>query len=251
MRREILADGVELYCGDCREVLPTLGRVDAVVTDPPSGIVAQFGVQKKKDGLRRLQFEWDGEHTTPIVMQALRRAVPLGNSCFIFYGFDQTSRICELLREFDMTPKPAAWVKTCPPPALPGNWWPSGFEIAVYAYTAGAYFNDPDPGRSNVFVHDSYRHGQPGKVDHPTQKPLDLMRLIVGSMVPMGGQVLDPFAGSGTTGVAAVKLGRKFIGIEIDPGYFDIARCRITQALAEPDMFIAPLPKARQEALDL
>ena len=63
--------------------------------------------------------------------------------------------------------------------------------------------------------------------------------------------ILDPFMGSGTTGVAAVKLGRRFIGIEIEPRYYDIARRRITQALAQPDLFIEPPTKAVQQALAL
>ena len=63
--------------------------------------------------------------------------------------------------------------------------------------------------------------------------------------------ILDPFMGSGTTGVAAVRLGRKFTGIEIDPGYFDIACRRIEAALREPDMFVAPPKPAKQEAFDV
>ena len=65
------------------------------------------------------------------------------------------------------------------------------------------------------------------------------------------GSVIDPFMGSGTTGVAAVKLGRKFTGIEIDPGYFDIACRRIEAALREPDLFVAPPQPAKQEAFDV
>ena len=64
-----------------------------------------------------------------------------------------------------------------------------------------------------------------------------------------GRTILDPYMGSGTTGVAAVKLGRKFIGIEIEPAYFDIACRRISEALKQPDLFIAPPVKAKQETL--
>lgn len=69
--------------------------------------------------------------------------------------------------------------------------------------------------------------------------------------MPAGGAALDPFMGSGTTGVAAVKLGRKFIGIEIEPKYFDIACRRISEALKQPDMFVEPPKQPRQEALEL
>jgi len=88
-----------------------------------------------------------------------------------------------------------------------------------------------------------------GKV-HPTQKPIELMRWCV-DKVPSAQTVLDPFMGSGTTGIAAVKLGRRFIGIEIDQRYFDIACRRIEDAAKQPDMFIEPPPKPLQGGLGL
>ena len=84
---------------------------------------------------------------------------------------------------------------------------------------------------------------------HPNEKPLALMQRVVGTHSNVGDQVLDPFMGSGTTGVAAVKLGRKFTGIEIDPGYFDIACRRIAAALKEPDMFVEPPKPIKQDIL--
>ena len=123
--------------------------------------------------------------------------------------------------------------------------------MAVYGYRPGAYFNDPDPCRTNVFVADSYRYGQPGKVDHPTQKPLGLIKRLVGAMVPQHGTALDPFMGSGTTGVACAQLDRKFIGIEIEPKYFDIACERIQTAYDQPDLFIAPPAKPKQGGMDI
>jgi hypothetical protein len=86
-----------------------------------------------------------------------------------------------------------------------------------------------------------------GKV-HPTQKPIALMKWCIG-FLPENDTILDPFMGSGTTGVACAKLGRKFIGIEIDPGYFDIACRRIEKAYSQPDMFIERPSPAKQEAL--
>ena len=84
---------------------------------------------------------------------------------------------------------------------------------------------------------------------HPTQKPLDLMKWCIEQLPASAQTILDPFMGSGTTGVAAVKLGRKFIGIEIEPKYFDIACRRITDALSRPDLFIEPPKPAKQEAM--
>ncbi len=84
---------------------------------------------------------------------------------------------------------------------------------------------------------------------HPTEKPLPLMQWCVG-MVD-GETILDPFMGSGTTGVACVKLGRKFIGIEIDEGYFNIACKRIRDAYNQPDMFVEAAKTAPPKQLDL
>ncbi|WP_453942478.1 DNA methyltransferase [Bradyrhizobium elkanii] len=94
--------------------------------------------------------------------------------------------------------------------------------------------------------------GQAGittETGHPHTKPVDLMKTLVG-LAP-GQTILDPFMGSGTTGVAAVKLGRRFIGIEIDPAYFDIACQRIQAAHDAPDMFVEPIAPAKQEAFEL
>ena len=243
----VIIGDATLYCGDCMDVLPLIGKVDAVITDPPYGIINEFGSQSRKDGSRTLQFAWDGEHITKTVLAALDIAFKLAEqSAFVFCGLDQVSHITDLMRLHGFTPKPAAWVKKCPPPAMPGNWWPSGFEIATYCYRSGAYFGDTNSSRSNVFIADSYRHGQPGKVDHPTQKPLKLMEKLVSSMVAPNGSCLDIFMGSGSTGVAAIQLGRKFIGIERDPKYFEIACKRIEQAVAQGQLFAPATMKQEQ-----
>ena len=104
---------------------------------------------------------------------------------------------------------------------------------------------------NNVIDVDSFRYGQPGKVDHPTQKPLATITPLLTVSTLRGETILDPFMGSGTTGVAAVKLGRKFIGIEIEPKYFDIAVRRIQAALDAPDMFVERPKPAKQETFDL
>jgi len=87
------------------------------------------------------------------------------------------------------------------------------------------------------------------KNGHPCPKPIGWMRWAVSLASRAGETILDPFMGSGTTGVAAVKLGRRFIGIEIEPKYFDIACRRIEEATKQPDMFIEPLPAPKQEAM--
>jgi site-specific DNA-methyltransferase (adenine-specific) len=202
----VIIGDATLYMGDCREILPSLGKVDAVVTDPPYGIPHQFGIQKgaSRRGSRRLQFGWDGDGVTDAVLLACAVCAGMASAQLWFCGLHQASYIADIFLDADLTPKAGSWVKECPPPAGAGNWWPSGFEHAVYAYRSGAWFGDRDPKRSNVWLADSYRFGQPGKVDHPTQKPLGLISRLVRSVVRPGGVALDPFMGSGTTGVACV-----------------------------------------------
>jgi DNA modification methylase len=194
--------------------------------------VNKFGSQRTthNGGTRSLQFEWDGDEIFEIVMSGVDRALSIveaKGAAFVFSGFDTVTPIQCLMRKHGLIPKPFAWVKEYPPPPAPGTWWPSAFESAVYGYKSGAFFGDKDIRRSNVVKTDTYRHGQTGKIDHPTQKWLPLMNYIVKSVAPPSGVCLDPFMGSGTTGVAAIQLGRKFIGIEIDPTYFEIACRRI------------------------
>lgn len=103
-------------------------------------------------------------------------------------------------------------------------------------------------GNARVFSFDPLARGSYRDKQHPTQKPVELMAWCLG-FLPNGSVIFDPFMGSGTTGVACAKMGRSFIGIEIDETYFDIACTRIRAAYAQPDMFIEPAPKAVQQVL--
>lgn len=246
--------GLSLYLGDCLQVLPTLeaGNFDAVVTDPPYSIVNEFGVQKRLDGTRKLEFEWDKASTPIDIAERIAAALSMchiKSGMFVFCGTDQVGDLLPVFRSAGFIPKPAAWVKKCPPPAMPGTWWPSGFELAFYGYRHGAYFGDDDPKRSNVFVFDGYRHGQPGKVDHPTQKPLALIECVLSAVCPRDGIALEPFAGSGTTLVAAYRTGRKAIGIEIEEKYCEIAAKRLEREIAQGRIEFEKPPMRRQEEL--
>lgn len=226
-------DNATLYLGDCRDILPTLPKVDAVITDPPYGIVAQFGEQNRLDGSRKLQWEWDGADTHGLIRGSLGlmvdRLTRPGNA-FAFAGFDTVEFAREIFRTAGMTPKPWAWVKKCPPPPMPGNRWPSAFEVACFGYDAGAYFGDANVSRRNVMIEDALRAGNGERAGHPTQKPIAVMEPLVSALCRPGGTVLDGFMGSASTGVACMNLGRQFIGIECEPKYFDIACRRIEDA---------------------
>lgn len=223
-RVEHLAEGVTCILGDCLEVLPTLGRFDAVVTDPPYGLGNKWngGGGGTKSSWRFNPGEakaWDYE--APEWVAAFADAP----ECIIWGG-----------NYFAMPPSRGwlVWDKK-----QRGTW--------TTGHTELAWTNMDQPVRayslSQVEAHTDM-HKQ-----HPTQKPLEIMVWCLGFV--SAAAILDPFMGSGTTGVAAVKLGRKFTGIEIDPGYFDIACRRIEAALREPDLFVAPPQPAKQEAFDV
>jgi site-specific DNA-methyltransferase (adenine-specific) len=227
--KETLADGVELYLGDCREILPALGPIDAIVTDPPYGISYKKGSGGK------------GKHNVRNIEAIEGDAAPFDPAPFL--GFDDV----------------ILWGGNHYASRLPHGRWLAWDKLA--GMSAFDSFSDVEfawvkgRGKDRIFSHlwkgickDSEKGGK--ERWHPTQKPIELMRWCL-ELLPSAGTILDPFMGSGTTGVAAVKLGRKFIGIEIEPKYFDIACRRISEALKQPDMFIEAPAIAVQQPLDL
>lgn len=242
MAEKVTIGNCELWHGDCLEVLPMLAAVDAVITDPPYEIRNKFGTSDLY-GSRRMEFDFDvAGVTVDCVIPALELALAKASAFHAFCDPEQYAGIAEKARALGFTPKPWAKQKLCSPPPMPGNWWPSGFELAMYGYKPGAYFGDKSGTRKNIMVFDSYRHGirATEKEDHPTQKWLPMMNYLVQTIVPPGGSVLDPFMGSGTTGVACVQLGKAFTGIEKEERYFDIAVRRIEQAYAQGKLFDEP-----------
>ena len=224
-RVETLAEGVTLYLGDCREILPTLGKVDAVVTDPPYGIGkdGQNESNGRHGGRKAYDFMgWDTERPKPEIFRFLLKCAPQQ----LIWGGNYFA---------DLLPPTGAWLV-----------WDKGQRInqsdGELAWTSAQ-------GALRIFELNRIALMLDG-AEHPTQKPVEIMRW---SILELDNprSILDPFMGSGTTGVAAVKLGRKFIGIEIEPKYFDIACRRISEALKQPDMFIEPPKPIKQESFEL
>jgi DNA modification methylase len=214
-RKEILAEGVEIWLGDCRTILPTLGKVDAVVTDPPYGILANGSAATKRGGFEG-GFAWD-----KAAPDFLASVLTTADQAMIWGGchMDLPPTLGYLIWDKECDGLNFGEVEFC--------WTTMKFAPRKFRYRAA---------------------GMDGGKEHPTQKPIELMQWCLG-FVPKARTILDPFMGSGTTGVAAVKLGRKFIGIEVEPKYYDIARRRIQAALDSPDMFVAPPAPVKQEAL--
>ena len=219
MTVEIVTIGdAQLYLGDCMEVLPTLGKVDAVITDPPYGLGDKWqgGGGTKKTSWKFDPSEakaWDGDispHVKALEDMAAEVVIWGGN----YYALSPSR--CWLL-----------WDKK------QNDQWTTG--QAEMAWT-----NLDRPVR--VFRLAQCEQANEGEKFHPTQKPLSLMKWCLKWV--QGEIILDPFMGSGTTGVAAIQLGRKFIGIERERKYFDIACERIENAQRQQTLFE---PKAKQE----
>jgi DNA modification methylase len=207
MKTEVIGDAT-LILGDCLEVLPTLGRVDAVVTDPPYGIGItrsnRLAVSRGMGGKC-----WDNQPAD------LSWLLPLNVPSIVWGG-----------NYFDLPPTkaPLVWDKDN-----------AGRDFADFEMA----WTNLDQVARRIVLRPMNMDG--GKL-HPTQKPEKVMRWCI-SFISNARTILDPFMGSGTTGVAALQLGRKFIGIELDPGYFDIACKRIEQAWKQPRLFEEPKRK--------
>jgi len=226
-RIEQLAEGVTLYLGDCREILPTLGKVDAVVTDPPYGIGADKGAGKSADKWSEFTGEarWD---LAPPDADFLRAVVALSDHAIVWGG-----------NYFDLPPSPC-WL----------IWDKETAGVTTFADCEVAWTNLPKAMRLKRHLWSGPYMKVKEERFHPTQKPLAIMQWCVEHLPPAAKLILDPYLGSGTTGVAAVKAGRHFIGIEQDGRFFDIACKRIADAIARPDMFIEDPPKpAKQESM--
>ena len=228
MKVEHIGDAT-LHLGDCMEILPTLGKVDAVVTDPPYGVAFQGKNTKHTTRADKGYISGDTE-IGPI---AFIEAMKIADRALVFSG----NRLLYKYPE----PYEIGFV-SCPAGAGRGRWgWICGSPILYYGKATKRGRETP-----NGFT--SFENSEEN--GHPCPKPEGWMRWAVNKASMEGETILDPFMGSGTTGVACANLGRKFIGIEIEPKYFDIACRRIEQAQLQGDMLIpARAPKPKQEAM--
>lgn len=238
-RIEHLAEGVTLYLGDCREILPSVGKVDAVVTDPPYGMNWDTNSKRFSGGRK----ENNGK----------RQRGPGRND----WGDVRGDSVTFNPKPWLDFPEVVLWGANHYGQFLPGGTtlvW-----IKKPPHLFGTFLSDAEIGWSKgghgVYVH--YESFPPpvrivenggSEAAHPNQKPVGLLSWCIGRL--KGPTVLDPFMGSGTTGVAAVKLGRRFIGIEVEPKYFDTACKRISGAVSQPDIFVErPVPAVQERLL--
>ena len=274
-RREVLADGVEVWNGDCLEILPALGAFDMGMTSPPY------------DGIRDYGDGFSGVDCLPVISLLAEKLAPGG--VVVWNVADQTIDGSESGTSF----RQALHAKSCGlrlhdtmiyckegvtfPDA---NRYHPAFEyMFVFSKGAPSVFSGIKDwknkwGGTKMHGTDRNQDGTTSKISgdgrpvpeyglrrnwwvianpytgetkgHPAPMPYSMAFDHISTWSSEGDIVLDPFLGSGTSGVAAVRQGRRFVGIELDPRYFDIACKRIEAALREPSLFIAPPQPAEQ-----
>lgn len=219
-----------MYLGDCLSVVPTLGSVDHVITDPPYEAAAHTLQRRVKRGggvavVEPLSFPPITEETRAraaamFATQALRWTI-------VFCQVEAAMAWANAARDGGASIRRiGVWVKPDGQPQLSGDRPGMGYETIVFCHAAGrSRWNGG--GRSSVFVHNKNDPTLAGGHSHPTQKPSSLMVELVSLFTDPGETILDAFAGSGTTGVACLRLGRKFVGVECDPRHYEMAVSRL------------------------
>lgn len=238
MREEIIGNA-RLILGDCREVLPAVGRVDAVVTDPPYAVpttIAQKRTITRSVGdLSIIEYAMQAYLGAAVDMLMPNGRVFVfcdGTSYPVFfrvlYGRVQTALLIWNKGRFGM-----------------GREFRKQHELVMHGWLPETPIFGDGVGRSDIL---EYAPVPTEQRTHPAEKPV---ALISDLLRPCGHIVLDPFMGSGTTGVACAKLGRSFIGIEIEPKFFDIACRRIEAAQRQADMFVQPVAAPKLVTTDM
>ncbi len=237
MRKEVIGDCV-LYNGDCLEVLPELSGLHACVTDPPyhlTSVTRRLGNKDSTDARERTQTQgaYNGSCDEIAGRSSAGKEYPDNRGRWPANVLhDASIEIVEAL--------------------------PFEFRHAVrFFYAAKASKEEREDGLKGAgrqwvdgsTVDTPYNRGATKRANHhPTVKPIALMAWLCRLITPPAGRVLDPFMGSGSTGIAAVLQGFAFVGIEREPDYFDIACRRIESALRKPDLFAEDATAQRREA---
>ena len=237
IREERIGD-CRLIQGDCLQVMPLLGKVDACVMDPPYGIGESAGKAKtrtsgltsKINGAQKYQRDYGDKDWDDVTADdAVQMAVSISKHSIIFGG-----------NYYDLPPT-SCWLV-----------WDKENGATDFADCELAWTNLPKAVRRLKFLWNGcMRKERDVPREHQTQKPIGVMKWCIGHLPDTARTILDPFAGSGTTGVSAVQCGKAFIGIERDPEYFEIMCRRVDEACRQPaDLFVAPpAPQPTQEDL--
>ena len=234
MTTKIEIGNATLYLGDCMDILPTLEKVDAVITDPPYGESTHSNAKSNRGighGNKTIDFN-------SMTAEELNKTLVLcGEICDRWLV---STMEWKHIAKFDTNPpinwelvRFGVWVKTNPMPQISADRPAHGWEGIAYMHSTKGQKKRWNGGGA----HGNYVGALVSDGVHPTGKPLALFLKFVDRFTENGNIILDPFMGSGTTGVAAVQMDRKFIGIEREKKYFDIACERIENAQKQERLF--------------
>ncbi len=226
-----LIGDASLHQGDCLEILPSLRGIDHVITDPPyeDALHRAVGRIARTDG-KIVPRGPDFAGIDAIRGDAAMKIAAASRGWAIVFALAEGVRAWRDALQaagarWDTT---LCWIKPDAAPRFNGQGAARGFECIATAWCGTGHRRWNGGGRRGVFNHLTVKGG------HPTAKPVSLMMELVALYTDPGDLVCDPFMGSGTTGLACLALGRRFIGIEIDRGYHDMACERIGSAATEP-----------------
>lgn len=237
--REEIIGNARLILGDCREVLPTLGRVSHILSDPPFEKEAHTAMSRTQASIRtgdkdELDFDAIDEATRSFVAQWA--ADNCDGWSLWFCQIEAVSAWRDVTEAAGSKYKRACiWVKPDSSPQFNGQGPAQGYESIVASWNGTGHSVWNAGGKRGVYTHlvnNAERHGV-----HKTEKPRRLMSELVADFTKPDDIVLDCFMGSGTTGVACSTANRRFVGIELNPRYFDIACHRIEQSLRQGNLF--------------
>jgi DNA modification methylase len=234
MRTEIISDAT-LHCGDAREILPTLGKVDCIVTDLPYKLesggktTGEMGGKFDKSAYDNSGSIINADIEFGEIMPLLSPLLARGHAYFMvnnrWVGAVENSALNAGFRFHNWL----VWDKST---GTPNRWYMKNCEFTLFVFRGEAKYIK-DCGSRQLIKCPNVMNGE-----HETQKPVALMEHYIMNSTDHGQTVLDPFMGSGTTGVAALANGRKFIGIEIEQRHFDTACRRIEQSIKSPSLFL-------------
>lgn len=257
VRREVIGD-CTLYLADCLELLPTLDGADHIIGDPPyeDELHGAFGRKiQRNDGehlprnvnmLKPIEFDGVNADRASIAAACVRASA----GWVILFTLAEGVRawrddIQAAGGKWDTT---CFWIKPDSSPRFNGQGPARGAECFVTAWAGKGYRRWNGGGKRGIYTH-CVNTGRQG--EHPTEKPVPLMMDLVADFTQPGQTICDPFMGSATTGVACARMGRRFIGIERNPKWFDLACRRVEEAYRSPDLFIEHAKREKAQTPDM
>ena len=230
-----------LINGDAYEITPLIDGVDCLISDPPYIIQGKgCGLAGNRKYLRDITEKKLEDGFNLSLLDGFKRWAIFGSK----------AQIVPLIAKAEEQGNSWAlitWNKPNPSPFVNNNYLPDT-EYIIHSFDAGGVYGEYKD-KARYIVHNNGSNGSTRDYDHPTVKPLAVMEKIIRTASDVGQVVFDPFFGTCSSGEACIRLGRKFIGIELDAEYYAIGCKRIEDAYRQPDMFVAPQPKPEQQSM--